>query len=350
MKRALCVLVAALAAGGLTACGSDDDEGGGSSPGRDSVKVQLDYVPRGNHAMFYVGKEKGFFEKHDIDVGDINVGTGSPAAMRSVGRGQADFGFGDLPTLATAASQGVPVVALAGVNQHSPLGLCTLAEKNPLRTPGDLRGKTIGLQYSGSTFIFYKALLALNKVPRDAVKEQPVTPPYENFLLQGKVDAVICYVDAEVPVLETAAKKQDRGPLSKLLGADFGFDAFGSGLVTSRKLIQQKPDVVRRFVAGYMEAFQWVIDHPDEAAKIVSEARPELKPNAPVFRAQLQADIERTFTSDTTERHGLGYMDPKQWRDTVDLLHGQKVIERAPKPETLYDNSFVEQAAGKKKR
>src|SRR5271168_4948712 len=78
----------------------------------DNVTVQLDYVVRGTHAMFFVAREKGYFAKQGINVTAIRSGTGSPNAMRLVGNGDADFGFGDLPTLAVARSQNVPVVAL----------------------------------------------------------------------------------------------------------------------------------------------------------------------------------------------------------------------------------------------
>src|SRR3974377_1497617 len=83
----------------------------------DKVNVQLDYVVRGNHAMFFVAKKKGYFEKEGIEVASIQRGTSSQNTMRLVGNGNAEFGFGDLPTLAVARAQDVPVVALAAVNQ-----------------------------------------------------------------------------------------------------------------------------------------------------------------------------------------------------------------------------------------
>src|ERR1700744_1199028 len=111
------VALAALAATSLVTSALADDK----------VSVQLDYVVRGNHAMFFVAKAKGYFAKQGIEVTAIRRGTGSPNAMRLVGNGDADFGFGDLPTLAVARSQGVPVVALVAVNQHSPLAMLALA-------------------------------------------------------------------------------------------------------------------------------------------------------------------------------------------------------------------------------
>ena len=106
----------------------------------DKVSVQLDYVVRGNHAMFFVAKKKGYFAKQGIDVTAIQRGTGSPNAMRLVGNGNAEFGFGDLPTLAVARSQGVPVVALAAVNQHSPLGMLSLQKQAPAQQAAGSQG------------------------------------------------------------------------------------------------------------------------------------------------------------------------------------------------------------------
>ncbi len=79
-----------------------------STPARaaDEVSVQLDWVVRGNHAMFFVAKELGYFAENGIEVTEIRKGTGSPDAMRLVGNGNAEFGFGDLPTLAVARSHG----------------------------------------------------------------------------------------------------------------------------------------------------------------------------------------------------------------------------------------------------
>jgi NitT/TauT family transport system substrate-binding protein len=132
---------------------------GSHARAEDNVSVQLDYVVRGTHAMFFVAKEKGYFAKQGINVTAIRSGNGSPNAMRLVGNGDADFGFGDLPTLAVARSQNVPVVALAAVNQHSPLAMLALASKHKLDKPQDLKGLNIGVQPSGSTYVFLLAFL-----------------------------------------------------------------------------------------------------------------------------------------------------------------------------------------------
>ena len=228
--------------------------------------MQLDWVVRGNHAMFFVAKEKGYFAKQNIDVTAIRRGTGSPNAMRIVGNGDAEFGFGDLPTLAVARSQDVPVVALVAVNQHSPLAMLALANKHKLSKPQDLKGLNIGVQPSGSTYVFLTALLKANDMSMSDIQQSTVTPPYENYLLLGRVDAVPGYLDAEVPELET--KAGGPGSLSIMLGSDFGYVVYGSGLFTSEKMIAEHGDIVQRFVNAYAQAFADVIKNPEEAADL----------------------------------------------------------------------------------
>ena len=292
---------------------------------QDKVSVQLDYVVRGNHAMFFVAKEKGYFAKQNIDVTAIQKGTGSPNAMRLVGNGNAEFGFGDLPTLAVARSQDVPVVALAAVNQHSPLGMLALASKFKLTKPQDLKGLNLGVQPSGSTYIFLKAFLATNGMTMDDIKQSTVTPPYENYLLLGRVDAVPGYIDAEVPELE--AKAGGPGSLSFLQGSDFGYVVYGSGLFTSEKMIAEKSDIVQRFVNAYMEAFADVVKNPAEAADITIKANPEYAAKKDVLVQQIEADVKYTFFNAETKTNGIGWMNADTWQKTVKILVDQGAMK-----------------------
>jgi NitT/TauT family transport system substrate-binding protein len=309
----------------------------------DQVTVQLDYVVRGNHAMFFVARKKGYFEKQGIDVTAINRGTGSPNAMRLVGNGNAQFGFGDLPTLAVARSQNVPVVALAAVNQHSPLGMLALASKHKLAKPQDLKGLNIGVQPSGSTYIFLKAFLATNGMTLEDIKQSTVTPPYENYLLLGRVDAVPGYIDAEVPELE--AKAGGPGSLSIIQGSDFGYAVYGSGLFTSEKVIAEKGDLVQRFVTAYMQAFADVVAKPQEAADIIIEANPEYAARKDVLVQQIEADVKHTFFSDDTKANGIGWMTKDKWAKTTKTLLDQGAMKDAIDVAAAFSDKYLAAAA-----
>ena len=73
----------------------------------DKVKVRLDWIIRGGHAMFFVAQEKGYFKAENIDLELIHKGNGSLNTATLVGTNQYDFGFADLPTLCVAKAKGV---------------------------------------------------------------------------------------------------------------------------------------------------------------------------------------------------------------------------------------------------
>ena len=313
----------------------------------DKVSVQLDYVVRGNHAMFFVAKEKGYFAKQGIDVSAIRRGTGSPNAMRLVGNGNAEFGFGALPTLALARSQDVPVVALAAVNQHSPLGMLALASKHKLTKPQDLKGLNLGVQPSGSTYVFLTAFLAANGMSMNDIKQSTVTPPYENYLLLGRVDAVPGYIDAEVPELE--AKAGGPGSLSIIQGSDFGYIVYGSGLFTSEKMIAERSEVVQRFVNAYMQAFADVIKSPEEAADITIKANPEYADKKDVLVKQIKADVDHTFFSKDTQQNGIGWMNEDTWKQSIKLLVDQGAMKQSIDAAKVFNVKFLAAAKPLKK-
>jgi len=305
----------------------------------DKVSVQLDYVVRGNHAMFFVARDKGLFAKNGIEIGEIRKGSGSPDAMRLTANGNAQFGFGDLPTMVVARAQGVPVVALVAVNQRSPLGFISLASVKTLKTPADLKGLNIGIHPAGSTYIFFKAFLAANGMQESDFKMSTVSPPYESYLLLKRVDVVPGYIDAEVPELE--AKAGGPGSLSIMQGSDFGYPVYGSGLFTSEKMIAEKGDIVQRFVKAYMQAFADVIQKPEEAADIIVRANPEYAAKKDVLVKQIEADIKGTFFSADTKANGLGWMTQSGWEKTVKTLVDQGAMKQSIDAAAAFSDKFL---------
>lgn len=305
----------------------------------DDVKIQLDWVVRGDHAMFFVAKDKGYFTEQGINVTAIRKGTGTPDALRLVANGNADFGFGDLPTLAVSRSQGLPVVAIVGVNQRSPLAMISLAKHKTLTKPTDLKGLNIGIHPAGSTYIFFKAFLAANGMTEKDVTESSVSPPYENYLLLGRVEAVPGYVDAEVPELE--AKAGGKGSLSIMLGSDFGYNMYGSGVFTSDKIAKEKPDLAKRFVTAYMKAFQDVVKDPKAAVAMVVKDNPEYAGKEDVLEKQLEADIASTFSS-ADGKAPLGAMTKEEWTKTLDILQQQGALKQPVSADSVFTNAFMQ--------
>src|SRR3954464_7324180 len=76
---------------------------------QDKVRFQTDWIPSGEHAMYYGGWQKGIFASEGIDVTSPR-GYGSGDTVTKLAGGGFDFGVADMAAVMTArARQNVPV-------------------------------------------------------------------------------------------------------------------------------------------------------------------------------------------------------------------------------------------------
>jgi NitT/TauT family transport system substrate-binding protein len=224
--------------------------------------------------------------------------------------------------------------------------MLALASKHKLDKPQDLKGLNIGVQPSGSTYVFLMAFLKVNGMSLDDIKQSTVNPPYENYLLLGRVDAVPGYLDAEVPELE--AKAGGPGSLSIMQGSKFGYVVYGSGLFTSEKMIAERSDVVQRFVNAYLQAFDDVIKNPEEAAGLIVKDNPDYAQKKDVLLEQIKADVEYTFTSPDTKTNGLGAMSLDTWKKTINALVDQGVMKQSTDAAKTFTDKYQSAAKAAK--
>jgi NitT/TauT family transport system substrate-binding protein len=303
----------------------------------DRVRVKLDGPIRGEHAVFFVARDKGYLESENIE---MIVEEGGPAlnTMLLVGQGKFEFGFADLPSLIVARVLNVPVRGLAVVNQKSPLALVAL-KGTGITKPQSLEGKVVGVDEGTPSFLFYGTLLAANRIDRAKITEVPIPRPYWSLLFAKKAQVVPGEIGGEISELQAAVGSGDG--LEILRAVDWGYDVLGGGLVTSFRLLNTYPALARRFTRAYLRAFRDVIDRPREAVAVLVKGRPALAARSDILLRQIEASIP-TFTSDDTKAHGLGWNPPDPWQLTHDALLRAKIIPAPISPATgLYTNEFL---------
>src|SRR5438445_10952174 len=79
--------------------------------GKDKVVLLLNWYTYSEHAPFYLGKERGYFDQEGIDL-DIQEGRGSGVTVQAVAAGTATFGYADVPKMIKADAQGAPDIAI----------------------------------------------------------------------------------------------------------------------------------------------------------------------------------------------------------------------------------------------
>src|SRR2546421_12807531 len=80
---------------------------------KDKVVLLLNWYTYSEHAPFYLGKERGYFEQEGIDL-DIQEGRGSGVTVQAVAAGTATVGDADWGRMIEAAGEGAPAMAGGG--------------------------------------------------------------------------------------------------------------------------------------------------------------------------------------------------------------------------------------------
>ncbi len=307
------------------------------SPGlsADKVNFALDWLIYGKHAGFYVAKEKGFYRENNLDV-TIQRGYGSGDTAKRVGAGQAQFGFSDTTAVMLARTRGVKIKLIGMIHDKSMHTIIVL-KGSGITKPKDLEGRKIGSPEQNAVKIIFPAFAQVNGVDQDKVEWVNMTPDaVAPSLLAGRVDGGGFYA-TEIPTVRAGAKKVGKD-IHVIYYSKFGIDVYSNGLITTDKMIREKPDLVRRFLDATMKGVAWGIEHPEEATDIFVKAHPTTSRN--LARAHWAIAVDHLLTK-PAKKFGIGYMTQEKMEYTrATVVKYMKVKIDFPAKE-IYTNDFL---------
>ncbi len=242
----------------------------GPAMGADKVVLMLNWYVYGEHAPFYYGKEKGFFAAEGIDL-DIQEGRGSGVTTQAVAAKTAQFGYVDVPTMMRAAVKGAPVVAVGVLLQTSPMSAMGFVEKN-IRKPEDIKGKTVATTPGDSMSQIWPLFLkktGLKESDFKIVSGDATTKL--NAVINSQADLLLGYVMDQSMKIKDATGK-DVFPIKF---ADYGVNLVSSGIITTKDLVKDNPDLVRRMMKASTKSIIEASKDPKAAAQSILTANPK---------------------------------------------------------------------------
>ena len=214
--------------------------------------------------LFFVAQEKGFFREQGLDV-DLQKHSVGKLALDSLLGGKAALGIaGDTPLIFSILN-GSKLDILATVYRPNG-GISITARKDRTPTPSDLRGKRLGVTFISSGQFVADTFLLVNGIPQaDIVLLDMKQAEMVEALVAGKIDAA-CLWDPYLA--EARMKLGDKG----IVFPNSGLYTFRLSLVANGGYAAQHPEQVRKVLAALKQAQRYIVEHPDDSLRIMSQA------------------------------------------------------------------------------
>jgi len=238
--------------------------------GKDKVILMLNWYTYSEHAPFYLGKDKGFYDAEGIDL-EIQEGRGSAVTAQAVAAGSATFGYIDVPTMIKAAAKGMPVKAVGVALQTSAMSVMGFSEKN-IKTPQDIVGKTVAMTPGDSMSQIWPLFLKKTGLQESQFKTVSGDAQTKlNAVINGQADLLLGYVMDQNIKLQDATKKG----VTPIRFADYGVNLISSGIVASKDTLANKADMVKRFMRASTKALEEAEKNPEAAVDATLKAQPK---------------------------------------------------------------------------
>jgi ABC-type nitrate/sulfonate/bicarbonate transport system substrate-binding protein len=212
-----------------------------------------------------VGVELGFFKKHGFDKVDIVSFGGDAKLQQALLTKDIDFGLGSGPGMAFNAKGGGAITVAAYFLAPRNLGIA-VAEDSTL-TPAGFKGKKLAVSTPGSLTYWLTQRLSdkmgwgvngITPVPLDA-------PPARFAALRTH------QVDGIVNSTELTFSLQEKDHVKEIYNFGDLVPKFITDVVDARKdLTTDKPDMVRRFLAAWLETTEYMHTHKDKTVDITA--------------------------------------------------------------------------------
>jgi NitT/TauT family transport system substrate-binding protein len=262
IKRICTLLAAALACAVIS--------GPVAAQAKDKAILMLNWYVYSEHAPFFLGKERGYFEQEGIDL-DIQEGRGSGVTVQAVAAGTAQFGYADVATMIKAAAKGAPVIAVGVALQTSPMSVMGFADKN-IKTPADIKGKIVAVTPGDSMSQIWP--LFLKKTNLKDTDFQTVAGDAQtklNAVINGQADLLLGYPMDQAIKLQDATKKT----IYPIRFADYGVNLVSSGIIVNKDFLKKNPDLVKRFMRAATRSLEEAAKNPEAAVDAMLKANPK---------------------------------------------------------------------------
>ena len=287
------------------------------APKLEKFPFRLNWTLYGEHAPFFVAREKGFYAQEGLDV-EIQEGSGSTTVSQLVANATSPVAYVDAATMMRGVSNGMPIKAVGVTLQESPMAFIYRADAPRPTKVDEIKGSRIAITAGDASLAIFTAFMGKVGMKVEDVNMITVANPQakEQAVLNKQADALLGYF-------------MDQGPRMQLqTGVKMGwtrlYDMAGvstlsSAIIANNNWLKdaKNQDLLRRFLRASQRGWQYTFDNRDEAADIFIK-------QAPAFNKEIALlEINGTMTiihSEKTKGKPIAWSSIDDWKDSQDLL------------------------------
>ena len=233
---------------------------------QDKVTFLTSWYAQAEHGGFYQALATGLYKKAGLDV-TVKMGGPQVNGMQILGAGQTDFLMSYDFSVLKAIEQGLPVTTVATSFQFDLQGLMTHEDVSSLSSRSRARRSWSPppAARTGGPGCRRSSAMAKN---RPGLHLQPAAIPRRQE--HGR-NRPTCR-QSRMPRRRQGAK------VKFFLFADDGYPPYGTTIVTMQRMVNEKPDMVRRFVRASMEGWKSYLNgDPAAANALIKKDNPNMK-------------------------------------------------------------------------
>ncbi|MGH6767689.1 MAG: ABC transporter substrate-binding protein [Xanthobacteraceae bacterium] len=315
---------------------------GGPAPAQTPIKFSLDGPFEGPVSFLLLAQDRGYFRGAGLDVTVDEVTTAIEPITR-VASGKYELALADINTLITYRDRNptAPVKAIFMLYNTPPYAIIARKSRG-ITEPRNLEGKKLGAPPAGSTVLHWPLFARLNGIdPTKVTLEKVSIPVRAPMLAAGQLDAALgaafrVYIDLK-----------DRGvqvnDIVLMRMANYGIKLYGSAVIVNTKFAAEKPEAVRGFVSAITRGLRDTVRHPSAGIESLLRRRELLKKDVELERLRM-AIRDNIVTSEVRE-NGYGAVDVTRLQESIDQIALTYTFKAKPKPDDIFDASFLLPAA-----
>lgn len=229
------------------------------------VKLKVPYVAVvGTHAVTWIAKEKGLFEKYGLDV-ELDYIAGGSQVTGAMLSGEVSIAQGDASSTVSAVLAGADLVFLGTVANVLTFSMYATPE---IKRVEDLRGKVIGVSRLGST-VDYGARYVLRRFGLEPDKDVAIVQ------MGGNPEALAAMksggAQAGIFGVPTTLKAQKAGMHEIVSFLDLGVPYPMVSVVARKQYVAANQETVRNFLKAYTEGIAVAKKEKDFAKKVIGQ-------------------------------------------------------------------------------